>query len=586
MKNISLYFSICLLILLSPVIIFAGNKNTFVKGTYQTTRTLDPASCFDSSCGMKIRNIFETLVQFNGQSSESFVPLLATKVPTLKNGGITEDGTLYTFYIRKGVKFHNGETLIPEDVEYSLERNMLVDQVNGPSGMLLKAILGNEYQSTRKNGKIIPGIMKKIMDAIVLKGNTISIKLSAPFPPLLAILQGSWGSIVSKKWAIANKAWDGTLESASKQQKDGGYNAPQINTEPLQAISNGTGAYQLKSWEKSNQIILEAFDQYWGKKPYIQTAIIEYLPEWTSLKLKLLNGDADTVTVSNTFVSEIKRIQDITIYKIPQLTASFALFNHKINAKNNLDIGSGKLDGKGIPTDFFTDINIRLSFLHAIDYKVLKEDVGNNLVLNPGSPNIKGLPYFKKIPMFPFDLEKSKNYLKKAFNGDVWRKGFQMTITHQYDSTFYEAVALMMAENMNTLSPKINIKVQKINPKDYIEKYQQSLFPVFFVHWKAEYPDPHNFLPTFMHSKGINGRFSHYYNPEVDKLCEEGAMTSDPVKRKKIYTQLQNIWKTDAVGVGLQQPLLVKIYRSNISGFVPNAVFDDEYELLRVLKKR
>jgi len=554
-----------------------GNKDVFVKATYGTVRTLDPAVAYDTSSGMRLYNLYECLIEFDGESTENFRPLLATKVPTVANGGISKDGKTYTFEIRSGVKFHNGDIMTPEDVEYSIERGMVVDQEGGPSWMMLEAVTG--YGGTREDGKIIPGVFKKILDAVKVDGNKVVISLPAAYPPLMGIMQYTSNSIVSKKWAIANNAWDGKLESAEK------FNGPDFNKEPLQNIENGTGAYKLKNREKSSEFVFERFDDYWGPKPAIKTAIVKYVPEWTTRKLMLQNGDADIVTIDNTYYPEVKDMPGLKIHLVPQLSVSMAFMNQKINMTANPDVGSGKLDGNGIPSDFFKDLNVRKAFQHAVDYRAMKEDVGNGLIENPRSPNVIGLPYVKDVPLPAFDLEKAAAYMKKAHGGKVWQNGFQMTITHNTGNTLREAAAMMMAENISSLNPKFKIEVRNVEWKDYTVKYRQGLYPIFIIGWGADYPDPHNFLYTFMHSNGAYGKHMGVKYDDVDKLCDQGIQNADPEIRRKVYYELQDIWVERALAVGVYQPVLIKAYRDNVTGFIPNPMFSDAYDLLKLMKK-
>ncbi|RLE12907.1 ABC transporter substrate-binding protein, partial [Candidatus Aerophobetes bacterium] len=111
------------------------NPDTLIVADIGTVDSLDPAWAYDTASGARIFNIYETLITFKGESTDEFVPLLATKVPTVENGLISPDGLNYTFPIRKGVKFHNGEPLTPEDVEYSFERAMVQDRDGGPVWM-------------------------------------------------------------------------------------------------------------------------------------------------------------------------------------------------------------------------------------------------------------------------------------------------------------------------------------------------------------------------------------------------------------------------------------------------------------------
>ena len=135
----------CIMLAMASVPVRAGVKNpdTFVLANYGTLRTLDPAVCYDATGSQRIWNIYETLVFFDGSSTEKYIPLLAEEVPTLENGGISPDGRIYTFRIRKGIAFHEGGDLSPEDVAYSIKRAMIVDPDGGPMWMLLEALTGS-----------------------------------------------------------------------------------------------------------------------------------------------------------------------------------------------------------------------------------------------------------------------------------------------------------------------------------------------------------------------------------------------------------------------------------------------------------
>ena len=332
--------------------------------------------------------------------------------------------------------------------------------------------------------------------------------------------------------------------------------------------------------------MFERFDGYWGKKPYFKTAIVKYVPEWTTRKLMLQNGDADQVGLDPTYIEEVEAMKDVTIYKVPQLSYSAAIFCQKINPAGNPDIGSGKLDGNGIPPNFFSDIHVRKAFSHCIDWKAMKEDVGMNLVDLPGSPNCKGLPYYKDVPLYEFSAEKAKAEIKQAFGGKVWEKGFKMPITHSTGNAMREAAANMMAENMMALNPKFQIEVRKVAWKDYTVKYRQYAYPVFIIGWGADYPDPHNFLYTFMDSNGVYGIYAGFKNAEVDALCEAGIKNVDPAKRNKVYSKLQDLWHDLAIGNTVYQRTLAKPYRSDIKGFVGNPMFSDAHEYLKDLYRK
>ena len=580
MKRFGTIGIFCGLLMISLLKAEAGSHDpdTFVLAAYGTVRTLDPAVCYDAVGSQRIWNMYETLVFFDGSKTDAFFPVLATEVPTLENGGISAGGKTYTFRIRKGVRFHQGGELTPDDVAYSLKRAMIVDPDGGPMWMLLEALTGKG--STRdRGGTIINGIFQAIDKAVEVKADYVVFHLPRPYPPFMGILAYSASSIVDKEWAMAKGCWDGRIENAAR------YNNPPPGHEPLQKIENGTGPFTMKLWEPSKQFVFERFDGYWGPRPALKTAIVKYVKEWSTRKLMLQNGDADRVTVDIPYVPEVESMRGLRLYKVPQLSVSFALFCQKLDPTGNPNIGSGTLDGRGVPLDFFSDINARRAFLHAFDRETYRKDVFNNLVIMPTSPNVEGLPYHHDVPVYEFDLKKSAEHLKKAWDGRVWEKGFRMVIATNIGNEMREAAALMLAENIMALNPKFEIEVRNVEWKDYLVQYRSYMYPIFITGWVADYADPHNFLYTFMHSQGAYGRFMAYRNEHVDTLCEAGIATVDPAQRAPIYQELQKLWYDEALGIPLYQQINVRAYRDCVHGYVPNAMLPDSWEDLKALTK-
>ena len=81
------------------------DPTTFVEVTIGDADTLDPALAYDTASGEVIQNVYETLVFYDGNATDKFVPMLAEEMPT-----ISEDGKTYTFKMRQGVKFHEVAT--------------------------------------------------------------------------------------------------------------------------------------------------------------------------------------------------------------------------------------------------------------------------------------------------------------------------------------------------------------------------------------------------------------------------------------------------------------------------------------------
>jgi peptide/nickel transport system substrate-binding protein len=103
----------------------APDPETYTYVTFGDIDTMDPNLCYDTASAALILNVMEGLIFFNREKMTEYVPVLAKEIPTVENGGISEDGMTYTFNIRDGVTFHNGNDMTPSDFEYTFERGLI-----------------------------------------------------------------------------------------------------------------------------------------------------------------------------------------------------------------------------------------------------------------------------------------------------------------------------------------------------------------------------------------------------------------------------------------------------------------------------
>src|SRR5205807_5156562 len=183
------------------------NPDTFVTLRYGDPESLDPAYQYDTaSYEIVYPNVYETLIGYNGSVLATYVPRLATEVPSLANGLISKDGLTYTFPIRTGVKFHDGSVLTPEDVRYSMLRFMLQDVDGGPAWLLLTPLVGKE--STRDNGKIAV-TYQEVAKTVTVQGDNVVFHLHSPYGAFLSIM-AAWSFVMPKAWAAAHGDWVGS----------------------------------------------------------------------------------------------------------------------------------------------------------------------------------------------------------------------------------------------------------------------------------------------------------------------------------------------------------------------------------------
>ncbi len=544
------------------------NPDTIIYARYGTIQSLDPHRGYDTSSNEAIMNMYDTLIAFKGSSTDEFIPVIAEKVPSVENGLIKDSGKTYIFPIRKGIKFWDGTELTPEDVEYSFERAMVTDQDGGAIWMLYEPLLGISG-SRDGNGNIVVDF-NDIDKAVEVDGQNVIFHLKNPYPPFLAILAQTWSSILSKKFMIANGAWDGTAENWKK------YNNPKQGTEALYNKAMGTGPYKLLKWEPGVEISFVRNDNYFRGPANVKNVVIKIVDEWPTRKLMFTAGDADIVQVDTQYWPDMEKLDGVKIAKdLPTLSNRAFFFNFKINTEGNQDVWSGKLDGNGIPSDFFSDVNVRKAFAYSFDYDGYIRDAYLGYGFQPASPIVKGLPFRNpNAPKYHFDLQKAKEYFQKAWDGKVWDKGFKMTIMYNTGNEARQIACQMIEEAVESLNPKFQIEIRNVDWGNYLNLMIGKKLTMFIIGWVADFPDPHNFVYPYMHSRGDFAAWQSYKNPEVDKLIEEGIRTLDPEKRRKIYYRLEELYYEDVPSFQLVQSVARHHMRDWLSGYYWNPMRD------------
>jgi peptide/nickel transport system substrate-binding protein len=537
------------------------NPDTMIYAAYGTVDSMDPAKAYDNASGGCIQNSYECLLDFKGSSTTEFVPVLATKVPTTQNGLISNGGKTYKFPIRKGVKFHSGNKLTPEVVAYSFKRHLVTDCEGGPVWMLFEPLFGT-YASRDDDGNITVNLAD-LDKAIQVQGDSVVFNLKQPFAPFMSILAFYATAIIDKDFAIANGDWKGTQEDIAR------VNRPEAGKEPLTSIASGTGPYKLVRIDKSSEVVWERFDDYWGKKPSMAKAIYKIVEEWSTRKLLLLQGDVDFGRVDPMYYAEMDQEPGLEVYKgMVELSNRGINFNMKIAATDNPYIYSGKLDGRGVPPDFFSDKAVRLAFTCAFDKETYLRDINKGFGIPAETPIPSGMPYFNaELKAIPYDMKKAEEYFKQAWGGQLWQKGFQLDLTFNTGNEVREQTMKMLAESIMSLNPKFKLTVRGVEWATFVNQQNKKMLPIFYIGWGADYPDPHNFVQPYMHSEGLFANRCGYNNPEVDKLVEEGVLETDPAKRQTMYYRLQDIWLEDNIGIMLHQPIIQHYFKDWVQGY-------------------
>jgi ABC-type transport system substrate-binding protein len=298
------------------------HAGTFTYDTIGDAVTLDPCWAYDTASSEQIQLIYEPLLYYNGTSTTEFIPILATDTGTFN----ATDNTL-TFTVRSGVNFTNNETMTAEDVEYSIQRSMVIERKYGPQWMFYGPLLNVARLDCRQ-----PGNFTLVDDAITVDGNDVVFHLASAgwAVPFRQILTQSWASVLEKDWCIAQGDWNGTQEDVARV-----YRPATKDLTKLYDKAMGTGPWKLTSWAKGSAIYLAKNTNYWNEllKPVpfdnIVTNVIEL---WPTRKSHLLAGDADCVDVPATNYADLDpELGKLNYYfNLPSLTIDAFFFNFAI----------------------------------------------------------------------------------------------------------------------------------------------------------------------------------------------------------------------------------------------------------------
>ncbi len=424
--------------------------------------------------------------------------------------------------------------------------------------------------------------------SIEVVGDEVHIHLVRPYAPFLNIIAsgGGWGAILDKEYSVQLGLWDGKAEGWWK------YHGWTKEQSPLFDHAMGSGPYKLVEWDHAQQrIVLERFDGYWKGPAPVKTVVIQGIDEWSTRRAMLEKGDADIIDCPVQYLDVVKSMQGVEVLEgLPTVQITSMGFNWEIKSESPY-IGSGQLDGNGIPTNFFEDVNVRLGFAYAFDYEGMIKEILKGLGIHVPTALPEGfLGFDGTLPKYTLDLEKAENYFRRAFRGRLWQQGFKMDVLYNIGNEERRVAAEILRDNLAKINPKFQVEVRGVQWPTYLDARENMILPVYIIGWLADFPDPHNFIFTYYHSQGDYG---HYYGtkfeefatqpiPEfggksLNKMIEDASLETDPVKREQMYIDIQKFVIDYALTLPLYQPLAIRVHRDWLKGYVYNPIWPGDY---------
>jgi peptide/nickel transport system substrate-binding protein len=536
-----------------------------------------------------VSSFYDTLVSYERERTDRFRPILVTEVPSLENERISPDGLTYRFTIR------NDSPLTPEDVEYSIERAMIRGIMSDAIDSLRKVLLGEGAFQTycnRTGGYYNVTVdFEDIDNAVDAEGNDVMFHLAKVYPPFMHVLASSGCSILSKAWCVSHGDWPGTEEAWKDYISPIHlWSDPPLNS-PLDSATQGLGPFLLErtgleSWRP--WIFLVRNDNYWRGPARLEKVVIRWNDDWGTSKKMIIAGDADVCSVPKENYAELAEVEGIRVYTgLPAMKYSRLCFNF-VASNNSPLIGSGVLDGNGVPPDFFSDIDIRKAFAYSIDYDTIIKEIYECEAQKVASPFLEGFPFHNPdLECYTYDLDMARQHLQQAWGGELWNTGFNATLVYitppgldglppsDFD---FGVIAEMLKSNIEAINA--NFKVNILQEQDVVTDWNDTSFYIY---------DDYNYLNVLGMLEGFDtyarGKyfFNGHYDYNLDSQIEATRNTVDPVERQVIYNDLQRIYHEDVLGITFVQLLTRHYQRDWVWGWYynPAAAGMDFYEMLK-----
>jgi dipeptide transport system substrate-binding protein len=461
--------------------------------------------------------IYSRLVEFE-RGGTAVVPGLAERWT------VTPDGKEYTFFLRKGVKWHSNKNFKPtremnaDDIIFAIERQWK------ESNPYFKVTSPNHsYFMDMGMDKLIKSVDK--IDAM-----TIKITLNKPEAPFLSGWAMEYAGIQSKEYA------DAMLKAGTPEK---------IDQEPI-----GTGPFYLVQYQKDAVIRYKAFPEFYAGKAKIDDLVYSITTDASVRWAKLQKGECHIMPYPNPADLEaMRKDPKISVLEQPGLNVGYLAYN---TTKKPFD-----------------DVRVR----KAINMAINKQAIVDAVYLSTGIAAKNPIPptqwsYNNAIKDDAFDPAAAQKLLAAAglpngFTTDLWAMPVQRP---------YNPNAKRIAELMQADLAKIGVKaeIKSFEWGEYRKRMQAGEHQMGMLGWTGDNGDPDNFLHTLLGcdaAKTGGSNVAKFCFKPFEDLVLKAKTVTDPAARSKLYEQAQVIFKEQAPWFTIAHAVQLKPVRKEVIDF-------------------
>jgi oligopeptide transport system substrate-binding protein len=487
--------------------------------------TLDPAFATDIYSGAIIRQLFDSLVQFNAHLKP--IPALA------EYWEASRDGLTWTFTLRPGVKFHHGREVTADDFVYSFNR-LLRAKKPEPLTDLLRRMQGSS--------DFVQGKTPSVQGLKAIDRYTLRIVLQEPLASSILLLNLGDAAVVPRE----------TVEELGER----------FGQAPV-----GTGPFKFVHWEPDRKIVLEANAHYHQGRPYLDALIYRLGGKFEEEFAEFLNGNLEEAIVPSHRADELATDPKYRAYQLlrkPTLSLLYIGFNTQLKP--------------------FDDKRVRQAFNYAVDRQAIVQSITKMGSITAAGALPTGMAgHDPDLEGYHYDLDKAKSLLAEAgYPNGTGFPAVSLWSVSKADSAKAELAAYQ--RYLADLGLRVDIHVAPDWPV-YRDMLEQGKLPMFRLAWYADIPDPHNFLWPLLHSTSPTNR-TFYRNPKVDQLLSDASKELNDTQRVVMYREVERIVMEDAPWIAQHYHVLERLFQPYVQGIEISLLGDRAIPMKKIWLKK
>jgi peptide/nickel transport system substrate-binding protein len=504
---------------------------------------IDGALVSDGESIRVITQLFETLINLKPGTTE-LAPGLATEWE------ISPDAKTYTFTLREGVTFHDGEPFNAEAVCFNFDRwyNFKGPLQNPSASYYYGAFFGGFKNNESED--LSPPLYNRCE---AQDETTAVITLNRPSASLL-------GALVQQAFSIASPA------ALEQYDADAGTLDEEVGFRPTGTFGTehpiGTGPFEFVSWTREDRLVLKRYENYWGEKAKLDQLIIRPIAD-NAARLQALQND------------EIQGYDLVEPQDIPTIEGDENLKTLERPAFNVAYVGINQAKA---PMD---KLEVRQAVAHGLDRQAVVDNFygGRGVVAKQMMPpEVEG--YSDSVTEYEHDPEKAKQLLRDA------GLTLPVEIEFWYPSDVSRPYMPNPKNNFEAFAASLNKSGFKVVPKtapwdpDYLGRVDEgNAGHLYLIGWTGDFADADNFIGTFFQDYSPSFGFR---NPELFKLLDNAEIESDRQARIDLYKQANELIMEQLPAVPYAHTKPALGFRQDVEGFVPSPTTNELFSTVTI----